>query len=324
MSGMINLSLTQQLDEYGNPLSGGQMYFIQAGTVATPQNAYQDELLTIPLPNPIVLDAAGRVPQFFLADGQIKVRLQDVNGIVKFVADNLLVLGPSSSGGGGGGGAVDPTTVLSTGDIKARYDTSILTGWVRCNGNSIGSVTSGATELADISAQALFQYLWTADATLTVSGGRGASSIADWTANKRLSLPDMRSRLLCGIDGMGAVNNNLLAGSAFGKGNATTMGSFGGAYSRAIPSASLPSHFHAVALADPGHFHSYTMPTTPTTAQGGGAALSAGTTTGNTSSAPTGAYISSPNGINTSYSAGGGSAMDMTPAFMLITVYMKL
>src|SRR5215472_17929282 len=125
MSGTIPLELTQQLDEFGQPLSGGQLYIIQAGTVATPQNAYQDQALTIALPNPIVLDSAGRIPQFFLADEQIKVRLQDRYGVVKFVADNLLVIGPSTGGGGGGGGSVDPTTVLQTGDIKVRYDNSI-------------------------------------------------------------------------------------------------------------------------------------------------------------------------------------------------------
>lgn len=41
MSGTIPFSLSQQFDEYGMPLSGGLMYFIEAGTTSTPQNAYQ-------------------------------------------------------------------------------------------------------------------------------------------------------------------------------------------------------------------------------------------------------------------------------------------
>ena len=77
MSGTIPLSMTQQFDVYGQPLSGGQLYIMQAGTVATPQNPYQDAALTILNPNPIILDAAGRIPQFFLADGYIKIRLTD-------------------------------------------------------------------------------------------------------------------------------------------------------------------------------------------------------------------------------------------------------
>ena len=104
MSGTIPLSMTQQFDEFGQPLSGGQLFIIQAGTVSTPQNPYQDAGLTLLLPNPITLDAAGRIPQFFLADGYIKVRLTDKNGVVQLAADGILVIGPSAGGGGDGGG----------------------------------------------------------------------------------------------------------------------------------------------------------------------------------------------------------------------------
>jgi hypothetical protein len=109
------ISMTQQLDEFAKPLSGGKLFLIQAGTNSAPQNCYQHTALTIPHPNPITLDAAGRIPQLFCADGSIKIRLTDKLGVTKLVQDNLLVVGPS---GGGGGGVVDPTTILSTGDIK--------------------------------------------------------------------------------------------------------------------------------------------------------------------------------------------------------------
>ena len=72
MAGTINLSLSQQFDEHRSPLSGGLLYLIEAGTTSTPQSGYQDSDLTLPLPNPITLDAAGRIPAFFLADGSIK------------------------------------------------------------------------------------------------------------------------------------------------------------------------------------------------------------------------------------------------------------
>ncbi|MCK1465713.1 hypothetical protein IVB34_47370 [Bradyrhizobium sp. 2] len=107
----------------------------------------------------------------FLADGTIKVRLTDRNGVTQVVADNIQVVGPS--GGGGGGGTVDPTTILATGDVKVAYGTGILSGFVRANGRTIGSATSGATERANSDVQALFVYLWAADANLSVSGGRG-------------------------------------------------------------------------------------------------------------------------------------------------------
>src|SRR5947208_1688739 len=83
---------------------------------------------------------------------------------------------------GGGGGTVDPTTIFQTGQIIPMYGTGVLTGFVRANGRTIGSATSGATERANADAQSLFQNLWGADANLAVSGGRGASAAADWAA----------------------------------------------------------------------------------------------------------------------------------------------
>jgi hypothetical protein len=199
MAGTIPLSMSQQFDTLGRPLSGGKLYIIQAGTTSTPQNAYQDSGLTILHPNPLVCDSAGRLPQFFLADGQIKVRLADANGVNQTLPgggpsglDNILVIGPS--GGGGGGGTIDPTTILTTGDLKVTYGTGVITGFVRANGRTMGSVTSGATERANADCQSLFQYLWGADTNLAVSTGRGASAAADWAANKTIALPDWRGR----------------------------------------------------------------------------------------------------------------------------------
>jgi hypothetical protein len=200
MSGSISLSLSQQFDEFGEPLNGGQLYFFAAGT-STPQSAYQDTSLTIPYPNPIVLDAAGRVPPFYLADGQIKIRLTNAAGVTQVAADNLLVIGASS--GSGSAPSVDATTVLQTGDIKVRYGTGAHSGWVRSNGRTIGSASSGANERANSDCQTLFEYLWTEDANLTVSTGRGASANADWTANKTIALPDWRGRVISGLDDMG-------------------------------------------------------------------------------------------------------------------------
>jgi hypothetical protein len=326
MSGTIPLSLTQQFDQYGAPLSGGQLYIIQAGTVATPQNAYSDTALTNKLPNPIPLDAAGRIPQFFLADGQIKVRLQDKTGVVQLAADNILVIGPS--GGSGGGGSVDPTTVMQTGDMKLRYDVAILAGFVRCNGRTIGNAVSGATELADPSAQALFNFLWITDPTLTITPSRGASAAADWGAGKQLTLPDGRNRLLMALADMGNAASTLLSGVAFTKGNATTLGSQLGVARRSIDTTMLPSHYHSAAIYDPGHLHTYQYTTWGNQAgnQAGywGLSSNAFNASNNTSTAVTNVRVNSSNGIDTTYSTGGGAAFDIVNPAMLITVYLKL
>lgn len=237
MSGSISLSLSQQFDSTGAPLNGGLLYFYAAGTT-TPQSAYQDTSLTIPWPNPIVLDSAGRVPPFYLADGQIKIRLTDSSGVPQVSADNLLVVGASS--GSGSAPSVDATTILQTGDLKARYGTGAHTGWVRANGRSIGSATSGADELASSSAQSLFEYLWGADANLSVSTGRGASANADWVANKNIALPDWAGRAIAGIDNMGNGLKSRLTVAGFGV-NADVLGTAGGSETTTLTVAQLPT-----------------------------------------------------------------------------------
>lgn len=235
-------SLAQQQDSNGTPLVGCKLYVIQAGTTATPQNPYQDSGLTIALPNPVICDAYGRLPQIFLADGTIKLRLTKSNGTQVFAADNILVVGASS--GGGGGSPVDPTTVIATGDIKARYGTGVLSGFVRANGRTIGSSTSGATERANADCQVLFQYLWDTDANLSVSGGRGASSAADWAANKTIALPDWRGRTLAGLDDMGnsAAGTLTTATTGFGPASPLVLGNGSGQESKTLLTANLPPY----------------------------------------------------------------------------------
>lgn len=238
-AGTIPLSLTQRLDNATfRPLSGGKLYFIQAGTTSTPQNAYQDSALTIPWPNPLTLDAGGNIPQLFFADGSIKIRLTNSVGANQLTADGILVVGPS--GGGGGGSTVDPTTIIATGDIKARYGTGNLSGFVRANGRTIGSASSGASERANADCQPLFEYLWTTDANLTVSTGRGASANADWVANKTITLPDWRGRALAALDDMGNTAAGRLTATYFGTA-ATVLGAAGGAESQTLTLAQLPS-----------------------------------------------------------------------------------
>jgi hypothetical protein len=331
MAGTIPLSMTQQLDEFGQPLSGGQLFIIQAGTVNTPQNPFQDTGLTLTLPNPMTLDAAGRIPQFFLADGQIKVRLQDVNGVVKFVQDNILVIGPSAGGGGGGGGTVDPTTVLQTGDMKFRYDTSILSGFVRSNGNTIGSSSSGATELADPSAQALFSHLWLKDPLLVVSpGGRGVSAAADWTANKQIATPDFRGYAVGGLDTMGAAPAGRLSAAYFGS-DPTVLGAVGGGESLTLGPTQIPAHQHPVFLRDPGHAHGVSGGTSGTASGpvgvGTGAVIGMCNATGiNINPNTTGITIGSSSGANDNQTAiiGGGQAHRTVGPRKLITFYLKL
>lgn len=320
-AGTIPFSLSQQLDQFGKPLAGGRLYLVQAGTVSTPQNCFQDSALTLPWPNPITLDASGRIGQLFCADGSIKIRLTDKNLTTIVVADNIQVIGASS--GGGGGGTVDPTTILSTGDLKVSYNTGVLSGFVRANGRTIGSTTSGATERANSDCQTLFLALWNADANLVVVGGRGVSAAADWAANKQLTLPDFRSRALAGLGDMGNSDNALFSGVTFTSGNSTTLGSLLGAARRTIGQINLPAVTLTTNISDPGHTHANSI----TQAQ---FALSSGGTGpflyGASIGGGAGSVIS-PAGSNITASTplgGSGTLLETVSTYALVTIYLKL
>lgn len=319
MAGSISLSLSQQFDELGNPLSGGKLFFIQAGTTSTPQNAYYDTALTLPLPNPVTLDAAGRVPAFYLADGQIKVRLTSSTGVTQIEQDNLLVIGPSS--GGGGGGTVDPTTVFQTGDCLWLDIQGTRTGWVRDNGRTIGSASSGATERANADTSALFVYLWNtfSNTICPVSTGRGANAAADFAANKTITMPDKRGYVPGGLDDMGNSAASRYANVPVVSGDATTAGSVLGEATHTLLTAEVPAHDHGGATGN----------TQPTATVTGG---TLGGTSGASGAGPTSPFVQTPTAIvvtiqNHSHSitsVGGGGAHNTVQKTVLGSFFRKL
>lgn len=317
MAGSISLAGAQQFDVFGNLLGGGKVSWIQAGTTSTPQNAYYDSGLTLPLPNPYTLEADARIPFHYLADGQIKVRIVDSNGVTRFEQDNILVIGPSSGGGGGGG--VDPTTVLQTGAIVSHYGTGVRSGFVRLNGRTIGSSTSGATEYANSAAQALFEFLWQADPNLAVSTGRGLTSSADWAANKTIALPDGRGRVLAALDDMGNSAAGRLTASYFGA-SGTTLGAVGGNEKITLVRSDLPNTNVPVTITDPGHTHTVS-PQAYVSASGFSASAGSGL------NLATQTAQSSLTGITAAFNLNGGVTQTLpvtVPPTLLITNYIKL
>jgi hypothetical protein len=94
----VNLSpvagaAAQFLDNSGNVLTGGKLFTYAAGTT-TPQASYTSGLGTTFHSNPIILDAAGRVPaggEIWLTDGlQYKFVLTDANDVLIGTWDNLI------------------------------------------------------------------------------------------------------------------------------------------------------------------------------------------------------------------------------------------
>jgi hypothetical protein len=344
--GSLSIALQQQMaytncaaftNSCGTPLSGGFLYFYQVGTVGTIQQSFQDTGLTLVNPWPLVLDSNGRIPNFYLANGSVHVRLTDANGVVQFDIPSMLVVGASS--GSGGGGSVDPTTIASTGAIQMRLTSEFLPGWVKLNGQTIGSATSGATQRANADTQALFVYEWTncPDAHCPVLGGRGASGLADFNANKQITLFDMRGRGLAGLDDMG----NSAAGRIFaqnvtsgGGDTVTTPNATGGEARHTLLLAELAAHNHGVFLTDPGHNHTEQgcnvglgQCTNPSGAVETGQASNpnASTTASTTTTNTTGVTVNDGAGHNNATAINGsGTPFNNMQPFMLVTVYMKL
>ena len=239
---------TQQHDVNGQPLSSCLLTVYQGGSTSALANTYQDIGLTIPAQNPLVGDATGRVPLFFVADGSYGLRLTDQNGIQSnggFFYPQIPSIGASSSGGGGS--VVDPTTVFSTGDVKWRLEEGTIAGWVRVNGRTIGNAASGASERANADCQALYIYIWTkysnpsANTYCPVVGGLGSTALADFNSNKQITLLDARGRAIFGLDDMGNAALGSLTGVTFTHGSATFGGACGGANSQTLTQAQLPA-----------------------------------------------------------------------------------
>ena len=106
-----------------------------------------------------------------------------------------------------------------TGEVFLTMKSSPPTGALKMNGATIGSAASGSTNASALYS-ALFAIIWALDSTefpiLDSAGGassRGASAAADFAANKRLTLKDMRGEFVRGWDDSRAVDTGRVLGS---------------------------------------------------------------------------------------------------------------
>jgi microcystin-dependent protein len=311
MSGFWPQSFSQINDLNGKPIVGAKAFFYEGGTT-TPISVYQDYGLLTPHPNPLSTDGYGRWPTVYFddeAESFYRIRVTTASGVIIYDFDQVPIIGPNE-GSGGGDAPVDPNAVFKTGDLKARYGEGFLDGFVRSNARSIGTAVSGATERANSDCQALYEFLWNADPNLAVAGGRGGSAAADWAANKPLTLPDLRGRVLVGLDDMG----NLAAGNLTG---ATDLGYTVGAQSVVLTVAQIPSHDHGGTTSTAGaHTHTYTR------------AVAGGSVGGGSPDdiELNGAGVTSSSGdhAHTVTAQGGGTAHSNVQPSIAVTMYIRL
>lgn len=305
--------MSQRVDINGIPASGWLLN-VYAANSSTPSDVFQDTALTIAATNPLIADASGMMPPFWLADGSYRVRGTSADAsTVYFDQQSVLALGASSGSAPSGG--VDPNTIFATGDSMFQPVSGTRSGWVRDNFRTIGSATSGASERANADCQALFEYYWNtySDTLCPVVGGRGANAAADWAANKQITTLDMRGVGSLGLDDMGNSAASRLASAPFVNGNATTPGSICGENTHTLTKAEAPTGLFT--LTDPGHIH--TLHVTNNVFAGGPNGTSPGGVSGtvNIDSATTGITLND---------NGGDGAHNVVQRSVLGTWYRKL
>jgi hypothetical protein len=85
----------QFFDNNGTPLAGGKIYTYAAGTT-TPLPSYTTSVGNVARTNPIILDAAGRVPsggEIWITSASYKFVLTDSNDVLIATYDNLFGIG---------------------------------------------------------------------------------------------------------------------------------------------------------------------------------------------------------------------------------------
>lgn len=244
MAGILaNIPVVNNFDQNGRIMGGALLRIYRAGS-STPVTAYKDSGLTAGQehPWPVVADTAGRIPMFWVADGLYRVRLSSSDG--GYVAYDIVSLASvsDSTAASGGNSGVSSEVIHQTGDVIWSPLSGTRSGWIRPNGRTIGSASSGATERANADTQPLYELLYStfSDSVCPVTGGRGASASADFAANKPLQLLDMRSRVLLAVDGMGNSTAGRNTDTSFSA--VTSTGITGGASRFTLSASQLPAN----------------------------------------------------------------------------------
>lgn len=211
---------------------------------------------------------------------------------------------------------VDPSTVMSTADVKWQPNAGTITGWVRINGRTIGNAVSGATEFASSTALSLYTYIWTnySNTRCPVTGGRGSTAAADFAGGKPIQLLDMRGRSPFGLDDMGnSTAGRILNSNVTSAGDsATAAAGTGGIANHTVLASEVPVlPFVGAASTSSQQYLTAGTGTLSAEQTGAGAGLNQNTVT------------LTPNGT-VNAASGGTAALALMNPFMLGTWYWKL
>jgi hypothetical protein len=314
-----------EFDDDGERAIGAEIYFYDAGT-STPRTTYSDAALTTPNAHPVEADGNGRWPKVFLQYGSYKEIAKTAGGTTLWTTDDIPNPAPTDPGAG-----VDANAIFQTGDIIVAGKNGTRAGFVRLNGRTMGNAASGGTERANADTSALFAYIWNnyADGQAAVSGGRGATAVADYAANKTIALPDYRTAALIGFDDMGNSARSGIDPALMVSGSLITAGSVVGFNTHTLVAAQLPAHVHTVSITSGAQSADHTHSVNGISTSSEGAHTHTGTTDsggvdhthsevtagGFQSIFDSGAAVSGPTNATGAATTGGASAFLHTHAF---------
>ncbi len=143
----------------GAPAAGALAYFYVGGTT-TPLVVFQDAGEGTPTTTPVVADTNGRWPDVFIPYiTSYDVKVTTFTGTQLYYPQQIPNSDPSQIATGTI--LTSSSQLFQTGGM--RFELGIGTapaGWVRANGLTLGSATSGATERANADTLPLYTYLF--------------------------------------------------------------------------------------------------------------------------------------------------------------------
>jgi hypothetical protein len=127
------------------------------------------------------------------------------------------------------------------GTLKPTLQNAAPPGYVLAFNGTLGSTGSAGTLRANLDALALYQTLWNtfSDTLCPVSSGRGVSALADFDANKRITMLDLRGRTIFGKDNMGGAAAGRITTTISGV-DGTVAGGSGGSEGGFMLQSALP------------------------------------------------------------------------------------
>ena len=131
-------------------------------------------------------------------------------------------------------------TGIPVGTVSFGYSSTAPQGHLLENGDTIGSASSGATKAGAIY-EALYHSYWNSisDTYAAVSTGRGASAVADFAANKTLTIPDNDKRVPYGA-------GTSTTGETNGAATVASTGSVGTSGATTLTTAQVPAHINTI------------------------------------------------------------------------------